>query len=358
MDFSIVILKFAMSILDKIKKAKLVGRGGACFPVGQKWEMVKKAEGKIKYVVCNASEGEPGVSKDFFILENFGEKVMAGIKIAINFLSADKAFIYINHKYYKKLGKILKKLVNNKPIEIFIKPINSGYIGGEESSILNAIEGKRIEPRLRPPFPVTSGLWQCPTLINNVETLYNVSLVADSEYKGNRFYTINGDCLNTGVYKYPENWAIEKILKETNNTPGFPFFVQVGGDASGEILNSGQLRKTVGGSGSITIYSLAKHKPKDLIKKWLDFYSEESCGQCTPCREGIYRLTELMNSSNTDWALFSDLLDNLTETSFCGLGCVAPVPIKSYIKNVLTGLPNSKIKINGLDNKKICECFK
>ena len=182
--------------------------------------------------------------------------------------------------------------------------------------------------------------------------------MADSEYKGNRFYTINGDCLNTGVYKYPENWAIEKILKETNNTPGFPFFVQVGGDASGEILNSGQLRKTVGGSGSITIYSLAKHKPKDLIKKWLDFYSEESCGQCTPCREGIYRLTELMNSSNTDWALFSDLLDNLTETSFCGLGCVAPVPIKSYIKNVLTGLPNSKIKINGLDNKKICECFK
>jgi len=347
-----------MDILTKINKARLVGRGGACFPVGQKWEMVKKAEGKIKYVVCNASEGEPGVSKDFFILDNFGERVIAGIRLAIDFLSADKAFIYINHKYYKKLGKELKKLVEDEPIEFFIKPIGSGYIGGAESAMLNAIEGKRIEPRLRPPFPATSGLWECPTLINNVETLYNVSLVADNEYNENRFYTINGDCLNTGVYKYHENFTIDKILKETNNMPKFPFFVQVGGDASGEVLNSSQLRRTAGGSGSITVCSLAKHKPKDLIKKWLNFYSEESCGQCTPCREGIYRLIELINSSNIDWALFSDLLNNLEETSFCGLGCTVSIPIKSYIKNVLVGLPDKEIKINKLDNKKICECFK
>lgn len=347
-----------MDILTKIKKVGLVGRGGACFPTGQKWDMVKKAEGKVKYVVCNASEGEPGVKKDFFILHNFGERVIDGIKIAVDFFQAEPGIIYINYKYNKKLGKKLAAIIGDKPIEFFIKPINSGYIGGEESSILNAIEGKLVEPRLRPPFPTTFGLYGCPTLINNVETLYNVSLVADGKFKNKRFYTLGGDCMHEGVYELGTSYTIEKILKETGNWPKFPFFVQVGGDASGEVLSSNQLRRVVSGSGSITVCSLARHKSKDLIKKWLNFYLEESCGQCVPCREGVYRLVELINSPNIDWALFSDLLDNLAETSFCGLGCAVSIQIKSYIKNVLADLPDNEIKINGLDNKRICECFK
>jgi len=360
-----------MNIINKIKKAGLVGRGGACFPVADKWEMVKKAKGDKKYVVCNASEGEPGVKKDGYILEHFAERLIGGIKIAIDFLGAKKGYIYINHKYYKKFNKSFKKIiisppfssskgegVNGLPIEFFIKPIDSGYIGGEETSILNAIEGKRVEPRLRPPFPPTNGLWDCPTLINNVETFYDVSLVDKGEFRNKRFYTLGGDCLHEGVYELSDNYTIEKILKETGNWPKFPFFVQVGGDASGEVLGEKQLKQQVSGAGSITVYSIIKHKPKDLIKNWLDFFLNETCGQCTPCREGIYRLLEIIQSPDPDWKLFSDLLNNLEETSFCGLGCVAPIPIRSYIQNVLSKLPENEINLGKSGKKVICECFK
>ncbi len=338
-----------MNIINKIKKANLVGRGGGNFPTAMKWEMVKKAKGNKKYVICNASEGEPGVKKDGYILENFGEKMINGMKIAMDFLLADniknkksksdvKSYIFINHKYYKKLGGKLNKIIasyKKYKIELFIKPNGSGYIGGEETSILNAIEGKRIEPRLRPPFPTTNGLWDCPTLVNNVETFYNVSLAVADEYKKDRFYTIGGDCVSAGVYKLPDDWTIEKILKETNNYPKFDFFVQVGGDASGEVLNNKQLNKPAGGAGSITIYDTKKYKQEEMIGKWISFFVNESCGQCTPCREGVYRLNEIINSPEINWKLLEELLNNLDEASFCGLGNVVPVPIRSYRKNVL-----------------------
>lgn len=338
-----------MDILSKIKQSGLVGRGGASFPVWQKWDMVKKAtEGrettrKKCYIVCNASEGEPGVEKDGYILENWPEKVIDGIKTAIDFLKADKAFIYLNSKYYNKFNKKLNSLISNTSITLFIKPYDSGYIGGEESAVLNAIEiglakgeiNKKIEPRLRPPFPTTEGLWESPTLINNVETFYNINLVQSGQYKKERFYTINGDCPNEGVYLLAENYTIEHILKSTKNYPRFTFFVQVGGSASGEVLNSNQLKRSVIGSGSITVYSIEKYSYKKLIKNWLEFFCSESCGLCTPCREGLYRLKEISLKEKGDWQLLNELISNLSEASFCGLGLSAAVPIVSFIKNVL-----------------------
>lgn len=408
MDFEIKISNFVfyffMSILQKIKSAGLVGRGGACFPTATKWEMVGNAPGEKKYVVCNASEGEPGVKKDGYILEHYPERVIDGMRIALDFLSSAapeenalkkgakavknkksaenkdveaKGYIYINPEYYKKFAKNLESIIiKTSPhpssfgklrtgscegegvIEIFRKPESAGYIGGEETSALNAIEGKRIEPRLRPPFPTTNGLWNCPTIINNVETLYNVSLVASGEYKKTRFYTINGDCLWTGVYEFPEDWTIEKILKETNNYPNFDFFAQIGGDGSGEVLHSKQLKRPASGAGSITVYSVFKYKPIELLKKWLDFFMNQSCGQCTPCREGVYRLSEIVKSPKPDWKLFGDLLNNLSDTAFCGLGCVVPVPIKSYFDNVLSKLSDDQINIPPMSRKIICDCFK
>lgn len=330
-----------MDILSKIKQANLVGRGGAGFPVEKKWAAVKDAVGEKKYIICNASEGEPGVLKDGYLLEYRADKVIDGMKIAIDFLQAEKAYLFLNHAYYKKLNKKLAVLTKNSKIEIFAKPINAGYIGGEESAILNAIESKRIEPRLKPPFPTTVGLWGCPTLINNVETFYNVSLVAADQYTNKRFYTITGDCPNEGVYELPDNLTIEKILEQTKNYPKFLFFVQIGGNASGEILNSSQLKKQVSGAGSITIYSLAKNNFKKVIKDWLDFYTNESCGQCTTCREGTFRLKEMFNQEEIDWELFNDLVNNLKNASFCALGSSLPGPINSFIKNVY---PNLKIK--------------
>ena len=332
-----------MDILKEIKKADLVGRGGGCFPTVLKWEMVRKATGNKKYVICNASEGEPGVRKDGYLLENFGERVINGMKIAIDFLSVKnecnaEGHIFINHEYYKKFGEKLNKIItSNKKYKInfFVKPNGSGYIGGEETSLLNAMERKRVEPRMRPPFPTTNGLWNCPTLINNVETFYNVSLVLAQEFKRNRFYTISGDCLNSDVYELADNLTIEKILRVTKNYPKFDFFVQVGGDASGEVLNSKQLNKPASGAGSITIYDTRKCKPEEMFKKWISFFVNESCGQCTPCREGVYRLNEMMNSDNLDWKLTEELLNNLDEASFCGLGSVVSIPIRSYRKNIL-----------------------
>ncbi len=328
-------------ILSRIKKSRLVGRGGAGFPTASKWEMVRKAVGQKKYIICNAAEGEPGVKKDYYILTNFGERVVGGIKIALDFLAAGKkprevkAFIYLDSKYYKKLAPRLRLFIKETPIEIFKKPLTAGYIGGEETSILNALEGRRIEPRLRPPYPTASGLFGQPTLVNNVETFYDISLIAADEYDGRRFYTIGGDCFWSGVYYFPENWTIEKILKETDNWPQFPFFVQVGGEAAGEVLNSRQLRRPVSGSGSITIYSLAKHKPRELIKKWVEFFYNQSCGQCTPCREGTYRLREILDGKDPDWTTFNLLLENLTQTAFCGLGGAVPIPLQSFQENVL-----------------------
>lgn len=341
-----------MDILEKIKQAGLVGRGGACFPVWQKWSAVKNAKGAKKFIVCNAAEGEPGVLKDGYILERYPEKVIDGMRLAMDFLSADpkalsgeeavKGYLFLNYAYYKKLNKKISAAIKNFPIEVFIKPINAGYIGGEESAVLNAIEGRRVEPRLKPPFPTEQGLWGCPTLVNNVETLYNVSLVNSGQYNNYRFYSLGGDCLNEGVYYLPESFTIEKILKETKNYPKFPFFVQIGGQASGEVLNSRQLRRPAEGAGSIAVYSLARHDHKKLIKGWLDFFIKETCGQCAPCREGTLRLKEVFLKEKIDWPLFNDLLDNLRDSSFCALGASAPVAITSFIRNVYPQVSQSK----------------
>lgn len=327
-------------IIQKLKSSGLVGRSGAGFPVWQKWSavaeaMADKRAGKKCYVICNASEGEPGVSKDLFILENYPEKVIDGMKIAVTTLRADKGIIYLNPSYYRKLEKKLNVLLKGKNIELFRKEHSAGYIGGEETSMLNHIENERVEPRFRPPYPPTSGLYGCPTLVNNVETFYQVSLINAGRYEDNRFYTINGDCLYNGVFELPSKLSIAEILKKTENLPKFDFFVQVGGDGAGYVYDQDQLSQPVTGSGSITVYSLIKHKPMDLINKWSEFFSEESCGQCTPCREGNYRLRELLGRKDPDWNLIKDILDNLSAVSFCGLGTSSSWAINSFIRNVI-----------------------
>ncbi len=343
------------NILSKIKKSDLTGRGGGSFSTALKWEMVKKAKGNEKYIICNVSEGEPGVLKDKYILDNYMAEAIAGIKIALDYLGAKRAYLYINAKYYTLYHHRLRQIIQDALIVIFKKDHSAGYIGGEETSAINHIEGYKVEPRLRPPFPTTIGLWGYPTLINNLETFYNVAQIANNKYQHERFYTINGDCLNRGVYSLPENTTIYQALKKTNNYPDFDFFVQVGGDASGEILNKGQLKRPVSGSASITIFSKNKHKPLDLFRQWSDFFQKESCGQCTACREGTWRLHNILYSSKPDWELCGDILFILQESSFCALGSSASVAIRSYVKNVLSKLPPEQEFSKGVTNKFICK---
>lgn len=346
------------NILKKIEKSGLTGRGGAAFPVALKWKMVKDAEARKKYVVCNASEGEPGIKKDNHVLKYYAQELIDGIKIAVRFLGARKGYIFINSHYYDKYNIELRKLIDDFPIEIFRKPQSGGYVGGTETSLLNAIEGGKIEPRLRPPFPVTNGLWGYPTLVNNVETFYHVALIMAERYQQKRFYTINGDCLWGGVYEYGENDTIEYILRETKNYPDFDFFVQVGGDASGEVLNSSQLKRAVNGAGSITVHSLLKHDPRKLMSQWADFFAQESCGQCTPCREGTYRLSLLLKHKDPKWQVVADILDNLSATSICGLGAAVQFPFATYIKNVFSNIPEKKLNLPLGAKEMIIDCFR
>ncbi|MFH0969341.1 MAG: NADH-ubiquinone oxidoreductase-F iron-sulfur binding region domain-containing protein, partial [Patescibacteria group bacterium] len=276
-----------MDIIQKIKESGLAGRGGAGFPTWQKWEAVKNALGDKKYVICNASEGEPGAMKDGFILENYPEEVVNGVKIALETFRNSEAYIYLRKDYYDKFKEKLVELTKNLPITLFREP--GGYLCGEESTLIESIEGHRFEPRNKPPFPTEKGLYGCPTLVNNLETFYWISKIFKDEYRGNRFYSLSGNISNPGVFEFSEGFSIEKIFKETNNYPEKEFFIQVGGGESGIVLTDKELDNKVCGAGVIIVYDKEKTNPKELMKKWIDFYFNENCGKCTPCREGVYR---------------------------------------------------------------------
>jgi len=322
-----------MNIIQQLKKAGLKGRGGAGFPTWQKWDMVKNAAGSSKYVVCNLSEGEPGVMKDKFILENHLKLLVEGIELAMKTVRAQRAFIAIKDQYCDKyFGQIINH-IGGQPIEIFRK--TGGYISGEETALLEAIEGGRVEPRDKPPYPVTDGLWRSPTLVNNAETFYNAAQIFHKKYKNERLVSITGDCQNSGVFSVNENITIEQVLQDTENVSMKDFFVQVGGGMSGNILNQNQLNTTLVGMGAIVVYDRKKTEVGDLALKWAKFFRDESCGKCVPCREGTYRICEILESKDPDWNLLFDIFDTLKSSSFCPMGSFVPVPFEGLIKNVL-----------------------
>lgn len=335
------------NILNKIEAAGLVGRGGASFSVAKKWAAVNEAlrKKKIAYIIINGAEGEPGVKKDGYLIKNFADEVLNGVFLADKFFGSEKIkhiYFFLSHEYFKNYAPGLKKILSakkyatlEKKIKFIVKPEVLTYISGEESALLNLIEGKKVEPRLKPPFPTNRGLFGAPTLINNTETFYNVSLVYKNKFANDRFYTINGSARHRGVFKLSAELTIEGVLHQTNNFPTTKFFVQVGGEAAGEVLNSSQLNRPVEGAGSIMIYDLKKTNKEKLLKYWLNFYHEQSCGNCTICREGTYRLWELSNQKKRDKKLFNELITALEESSFCALGRSLPVPVKSYFLNIL-----------------------
>lgn len=326
-------------IIVKIEKAGLVGRGGAGYPTAAKWQGVKKEIGEKKYVVCNASEGELGLFKDLHILKHYPEQVVKGIILALDYLNAKDAFFNLNKKYYRqikfKLTPIIKKY-NQKGYNIQIFSEEPSYIGGEETALLNAIEGKRTEPRLKPPYPSSFGLFGKPTIINNVETLYNVACVNDGVFDNKRFNSLSGKIKNRGVYHLPADWSIEKILKETGNYPDFDFFVQISGSASGLVYNKEQIKdQKMVGAGGLEVYDI-KIKPQKIISRWLEFYQKESCGKCAPCRMGSFQLLNLIRSNkDIPWNELFEILEATKETSFCALGRSISEPIYSYYSNVL-----------------------
>jgi NADH:ubiquinone oxidoreductase subunit F (NADH-binding) len=320
-------------LIKKIEAAGLIGRGCNSFPTAKKWQLVLAAKVKDKYVICNCSESEPGFFKDEFILDSYPERVLDGVKLAMQTLKASKGFIYLNPRYYNRLHHKIQVLIGDDKIEVFSKPADD-YVGGEETALINLMEGKREEPRLRPPFVTTQGFLGQPTLVNNCETFYTVSLINEGKYNHQRFFCISGDNTPRGVFVLPEKLNIQQALIQTGHYPNFPFFIQLGGAAAGTCLRQNQLENyTLERYAGLVVHSLDKDE-KELIGYWLNFFANESCGKCVPCREGTYRLLEMYNSKKYDPQLFADIIYSMQNTSFCSLGKMATSAISSYYQNI------------------------
>ncbi|MFH0987436.1 MAG: NADH-ubiquinone oxidoreductase-F iron-sulfur binding region domain-containing protein [Patescibacteria group bacterium] len=320
-----------VNIIEKMKKANLKGRSGAGFPTGSKWEMVEKEKAEKKYIICNASEGDPTAFKDKYILDKYAKDVIEGIKIALETIDNSTAYIYLKKDYFKIFESKLRKLIGRLPITLFKK--TGGYLAGEETAILEGIEGRRPEPRIKPPFPYQKGLFGYPTLMNNVETFYQISQIAKDRYQGTRFFCVSGDAKKPGVFELKEDLSLKEILEKTGNWPDFDFFISAGGTL-GDILLPRELNQPLRGIGSIVIYKRKSTDAVSLMKKIVDFVIKENCGRCTPCREGAYRLKEILEQGKMDKKIFEDVFFVLRETSLCPLGRMASLSLEGIINKI------------------------
>ena len=360
--------------LEEIKTSGLCGRGGAGFLTGNKLEMVAKASDKNKYFVCNLDESEPGTYKDREIADNNPHLLLEGIILASLIIGAKKAFIYINGNYQKE-EKILEKVMEQAKektfwggkilqskykldIEIFSGA--GAYICGEETALLNSIEGKRGEPRMRPPYPTEKGLWGKPTAINNAETVSNIpwiilnggekyAEIGPRKSPGTKSYILGGTVKKPGVVEAPLGITLRELIFELGGgmQKGKEFwFAQIGG-ASGRlamakdldiILSYDRASEFPLGSGAILVVDRTT-EIRDLLLSWTSFFRRESCGKCVPCREGTFRLWEIAKRlqdgeiSDRDKIALDDILWTLDNTCFCPLGKFAAVAFRDALKN-------------------------
>ncbi len=332
-----------MDIIRKITKANLCGRGGAAFPTAKKWKMVKEAKGEKKYVIANGSEGEPGVFKDTYIVEKYPEKLIKGVLLAMEAVGAQNAYLYLRADLYEKHKKNLREIIQEKilrqaqndTIKITVFREDGKYLNGEETTLLNSIERKRSEPRYKPPYPTECGLWGCPTLVNNVETFYQVAQIADDNYKNQRFYSISGKVQNEGVFELEVDLTVDQVLKKTKNYPERAFFVQTGGGAHGFIYTKDECKNALlQGAGALVVHDY-QEDPLEILKFWTEFFLLRNCGQCIPCREGFYRINQLLKQDEIDYELIKEILYVMADASYCGLGQFAPEGYLDFIKKIL-----------------------
>ena len=322
-----------IDIIERLKASNLTGRGGANFPTWIKWDAVRKYQGEKTYIIANGSEGEPAVFKDEYILKKFPAEFIKGIKIALETFTNSEAVIYLNHRYYDRYKKSLERHSKGLPIKYFRK--TARYIAGDETALLSHVEGKRDEPRVKPPYPAEAGLYGMPTLINNIETYYRIYEIVHDKYSAKTFFSISGDIKKPGVYEFAVDCQVDKVLKESGNYPKVDFFIQYGGGAAGAIYLPQELEAVLPGAASIVVYNLKKTDPYWLMERWATFYAAENCDKCTPCREGSNRILQMMRSRHLDFKILGDLFNALEQTSFCPLGRGMSAPYKTLINKVI-----------------------
>jgi len=360
----------SQQVIDEVKASGLRGRGGAGFPCGLKWELASKAQGDEKYVICNADEGEVGTFKDRYILENDPFSLIEGIAIAGYAIGARKAFIYLRAEYHFLLDLLKKAIAQSREkgflehLDIEIREGAGAYVCGEESALMDSIEGKRGEVRYRPPFPPTSGLWGKPTIINNVETLANIPRIilngahwfgqmGTEQSKGTKVFSVSGDVGKPGVYELVLGSPLKELVEDLAKAEKVKA-VQVGG-ATGRIIPYAMIDtplsfESVLGAGAITVFDESRDII-DIVGKTMEFLAEESCGKCAPCREGTEVMVETLERLVRGEGLEKDIkvLEELASTmmlcSLCGLGQAAPIPVIDSLEH-FRGVYKNRLRQN------------
>lgn len=347
-------------IINQIISSGLKGRGGAGFPTGLKWKLAKEEDAETKYIICNADEGEPGTFKDREILDVVPSKVLVGMAICAHAIGAKEGFIYLRNEYnflLKDLVPLIETFnqnIQNLGLDFTIKMFSGSgaYICGEESALFESMEGKRGEPRNKPPYPTKAGYNNKPTIINNVETLVYCTMIirigvepfkklGTSDSRGSKVFSVSGDTSKAGIYELELGIGVDEFVNEFGN--GDTKAVQVGG-ASGHCVPRKEFDKKVIGfegiptGGSMMIFNSTRSM-YNVLKDYLEFFEEESCGQCTPCRVGTQQLLkgiEAVKHGEKPSSYLNQLL-KLTETmkvaSKCGLGQSVHNSFSSIVKN-------------------------
>ncbi|KAF3362736.1 NADH-quinone oxidoreductase subunit F 2 [Chlamydiales bacterium STE3] len=362
-------------LIEKVQQSELRGRGGAGFLTGSKWGFIPKDPHILKYLVCNADESEPGTFKDRLLMECDPHQVVEGVMLASYAIGAHTSFIYCRGEYYASIQKLTNAIQqakkkgylgsnlfgSNYSLEIIVHPGAGAYIAGEETALLNSLEGYRATPRLKPPFPALVGLYGKPTIINNVETLCNVVHVVERGvdwYKaigkpkntGTKIFQISGQLAKPGCYEFPLGVSLRTVIEKAGGMlPGRTFKACYPGGSSCALLTAEDLdismdfdeliaRKTALGTASIIVMD----DSADMVKvahRLMEFYQNESCGKCTPCREGtrwvVQILSRILKGEGTygDFKTIGDACYAMEKFSFCPLAVGAAPPIVSAIEH-------------------------
>jgi len=353
-------------ILFEVRESKLKGRGGAGFPTASKWMIVAAATSDQKYIICNADEGEPGTFKDRVLLLEYPELVFDGMVIAGYTIGASKGIVYLRGEYeymLKSLEDYLDQMRKDNLLgndilgkkgfnfDIDIRLGSGAYVCGEETALIESLEGQRGEARNRPPYPVNTGYLHKPTTVNNVETLASVTQIimhggewfkkhGTDKSTGSKLFSVSGDCEKPGVYEMPWGTKISELLQlvGAKNTKA----VQVGG-ASGICVPKENFDRTLAyedaaTGGSIIIFNESRNM-LHILKNFMEFFVEESCGQCTPCRIGNTKLlegVEMIEKGEFTFAYINKLKElgkSMQVASKCGLGQSSPNAFISILEN-------------------------
>ncbi|MCP4218180.1 MAG: 4Fe-4S dicluster domain-containing protein [bacterium] len=371
-------------LCDMVEESGLRGRGGGGFPAGKKWKFALHTDADQKYMVCNADEGDPGAFMDRAVIEGDPHRLLEGLAIASYAIGASKAYIYIRAEYPLAIERLIRAIDDAREygligdnildsgfsLKIIIKKGAGAFVCGEETALIHSIEGKRGMPRPRPPFPAASGLFDKPTIINNVETMANIpGIVANGALwfnaagtgnsKGTKVFALSGKVARTGLVEVKMGTSVRKIVMEIGGgVPDGRDFkaVQIGGPSGGCIPDSHldievdyESLKTVGammGSGGLVVMD-SDNCMVDVAKFFMDFIQRESCGKCIPCREGTRRMLDILNGitrgrgtekgydalDRFQGVIYLDRLAKvIQDTSLCGLGQSAPNPVLSTLR--------------------------